>query len=470
MGRYKDYNYDQTKLILVSYGKQILPGNFEYSLSYLIDNELDLSAFDQHHHHGDNGRSDCDPKLLLKVVILTYSKGIISSRRIEHLCCENIIFMALSADMRPDHSTFADLISRSPEAITGLFGQIVLMCDQLRMIGKEMFAINGCKLPSCASKDWSNSHAELNKKCRKIDRAIWCMLQCHREQNMAEQQLKIHEWECEQTRKLWAASKRIKHFIDTMEDRIGVSDLVMKSNILDNKSAKMKTSHEVTQSHIGVAAVDSAHQIVVHAEAFGQGQEYSLLKPAFEGMRTALKENDGKTRRVLQKTKITADAGYHSRKTLDDLGMEKVNAYIANTGYRSRNSKFKDYKEPAPRNRRKDKVHFTQNKFLIDRDKQTCRYQAGNALWLKAKCTRIGQRLFLQFQDHEKGGVACILKKRCLRNEHQRTPRQINVVLATATEHKAGVIKRMKRKINSQEGRHIYNQRLGTVEPVFGHN
>ncbi|WP_369162790.1 hypothetical protein [Candidatus Thiodiazotropha sp. LNASS1] len=44
MARYKDYNYDQMKMLPVSYEKQILAGSFEYSLSYLIDNELDLKA------------------------------------------------------------------------------------------------------------------------------------------------------------------------------------------------------------------------------------------------------------------------------------------------------------------------------------------------------------------------------------------------------------------------------------------
>ena len=36
-------------------------------------------------------------------------------------------------------------------------------------------------------------------------------------------------------------------------------------------------------------------------------------------------------------------------------------------------------------------------------------------------------------------------------------------------EQKAGILERMKRKIDSPRGRHIYSQRLGTVEPVFGH-
>jgi hypothetical protein len=37
MARYKDYNYDQTKMLPISFERQLLPGSFEYSLSYLID-------------------------------------------------------------------------------------------------------------------------------------------------------------------------------------------------------------------------------------------------------------------------------------------------------------------------------------------------------------------------------------------------------------------------------------------------
>ena len=86
MARYKDYDYGQMKMIPVSFERQILPGSFEYSLSYLIDNELDLTAFDQHYNNDDNGRPAYDPRLLLKIVILAYSKGITSSRQIERLC------------------------------------------------------------------------------------------------------------------------------------------------------------------------------------------------------------------------------------------------------------------------------------------------------------------------------------------------------------------------------------------------
>lgn len=469
MARYKDYSYDQMKMIPVSFERQILPGSFEYSLSYLIDNELDLSAFDERYSNDDNGRPAYDPRLLLKIVILAYSKGITSSRQIERLCRENIIFMALSADTQPHFTTIADFISRSPEGIADLFSQIVLMCDQLGLIGKEMFAIDGCKLPSNASKEWSGTHAELRKKKQKIDRAVRRMLQRHQEQDTAEHAPDIHDREKKQIKKLREVSRKLKRFLDTEEERTGVSGRVVKSNITDNESAKMKTSHGVIQGYTGVAAVDSKHQVVVHAEAFGQGQEHGLLKPVLEGINETFADSSKKTQCAVKDAKITADSGYHNREMLEYLEAEKVDGYIADTGFRARDPRFKDYKTPDERNKRKDKERFSQEEFTINIEKETCRCPAGHAMWLKARRARIGHHLFMQFQAYEKDCMNCGLRKRCLKSERQRTPRQVNVALDITQEQKAGIIERMKRKIDSEQGRHVYSQRLGTVEPVFGH-
>ena len=467
MARYKDYSYDQMKMIPVSFERQILPGSFEYSLSYLIDNELDLTAFDQHYSNDDNGRPAYNPRLLLKIVILAYSKCITSSRQIERLCRENITFMALSADTQPHFTTLADFVSRSPDAIADLFGQIVLMCDHLGLIGKEMFAIDGCKLPSNASKEWSGTHTELRKKKQKIDRAVRRMLQRHQEQDAAEQQPDIHEREKKQIKKLREVS--LKRFLDAEEERTGVRGREVKSNITDNESAKMKTSHGVIQGYTGVAAVDSKHQVVVHAEAFGQGQEHGLLKPVLEGVNETFADSSKKTQRDVKSAKITADSGYHNREMLEYLEAEKVDGYIADTGFRARDPRFKDYKTPGERNKRKDKERFSQEEFTININKETCRCPAGHAMWLKARRARIGHHLFMQFQAYEKDCMSCGLRKRCLKSEKQRTPRQVNVALDITKEQKAGILERMKRKIDSPQGRHIYSQRPGTVEPVFGH-
>ena len=81
MARYKEYSYSQGKFIPIHFSKQILPGTFEYTLNYLIDNELDLSIFDKKYKNDDTGAPAYDPAILLKIVPYGYSSGSVLSRQ-----------------------------------------------------------------------------------------------------------------------------------------------------------------------------------------------------------------------------------------------------------------------------------------------------------------------------------------------------------------------------------------------------
>jgi len=75
MARYKDYSYEQGKPIPIHFQDQILPGTFEYTINYLIDNELDLSVFEERYRNEATGAPAYDPALLLKIVLFAYSRG-----------------------------------------------------------------------------------------------------------------------------------------------------------------------------------------------------------------------------------------------------------------------------------------------------------------------------------------------------------------------------------------------------------
>ncbi len=47
---------------------------------------------DDNYLNDETGRSAYDPKILLKVVLFVYSRGLISSRKIERACYENVSF------------------------------------------------------------------------------------------------------------------------------------------------------------------------------------------------------------------------------------------------------------------------------------------------------------------------------------------------------------------------------------------
>ncbi|HXF84049.1 MAG TPA: transposase, partial [Anaerolineales bacterium] len=51
------------------------------------------------------GAAAIHPKILLKVILLAYAKGLLSSRQIERACRENILFIALSYGYPPDHGS-----------------------------------------------------------------------------------------------------------------------------------------------------------------------------------------------------------------------------------------------------------------------------------------------------------------------------------------------------------------------------
>src|SRR3989344_1867288 len=186
MARYKDYSYDQQKLLPVRYSEQILPGTFEYTLGYVIDHEIDLSVFDARYRNDEGGAPAYDPRILLKIILFAYSRGVVSSRRIESLCRENVVMMALSADTQPHWTTISELISSSHEEVVMLFREVLTYCDALGLIGKELFAIDGLKLPSNAAKEWSGTRADLKKKQRKLEQTVRTMLAAHRARDAAE--------------------------------------------------------------------------------------------------------------------------------------------------------------------------------------------------------------------------------------------------------------------------------------------
>ena len=63
MARYKDYNPYQDRMLPVNFSEQILPGTFEYTLQYLIENEIDLTVFDQWYHNDEGGSPAYDPAI-----------------------------------------------------------------------------------------------------------------------------------------------------------------------------------------------------------------------------------------------------------------------------------------------------------------------------------------------------------------------------------------------------------------------
>lgn len=143
MANYIPYDHNQSTIVVINFEDQLQPGTFEHSVHHLIESRLDLSVFDEVYRNDDTGRPAYNPKLLLKIILFAYSKGITSSREIQWCCETNIIFKALSCDTVPHFTTIADFISGHPKEIESIFEQVLLVCEEQGLLGNELFAIDG---------------------------------------------------------------------------------------------------------------------------------------------------------------------------------------------------------------------------------------------------------------------------------------------------------------------------------------
>ena len=83
MAKFKAYDYRQRVFLPVSLEDQLLPGTLEFAIHTLVETRLDTSGFGQKYRNDETGRTAYDPKILLKIVLLGYARGLISSRKIE---------------------------------------------------------------------------------------------------------------------------------------------------------------------------------------------------------------------------------------------------------------------------------------------------------------------------------------------------------------------------------------------------
>jgi len=387
MARYKPIDL-QPKLIPVDLAAQLLPGTFEHALHHLLEHAIDLPPFDARYRHDTTGAPAYPPAMLLRIVRFAYARGIVSSRAIARACEEHITFIALSGDSRPHFTTIAHFVSTLGDQIAPIFAAVLAVCDRQGLIGREMFAIDGVKLPGNASKHRSGTRADFERQAEKMERAAEAMLARHRAEDAREVEPTLTAKDTARRERLVRDATDLRTWLArNPDDRRGANGAVRKRNRTDNERAKMATSKGVIQGCTGGATVDAAHQIIVDAQAHGVGAEQELLLPVVEA--TAALRTEA--------TVLTADAGYHSEANLRALAEALVPALIADKDMRRRDPRFAtqeryttrpdplhDKSKPA----RKPLEVFGPEDFQYDPVARTCVCPAGKSLYRRGAAPR----------------------------------------------------------------------------------
>jgi transposase len=450
MARYKETNKKQGQFIPVIFEEQILPGTIEYAICDIIDNHVDTSVFDARYRNDITGAPAVPPGILLKIILVCYAKGIFTSRNIEEAVKRNVTLMAVAEGLRPDHSTIAAFVTSLTDVINKLFVEVLIRCAQLDLVGGEVFALDGCKISSNAAKEYSGTFKELEKKKEKLTKVLESLMnkqiQGDKRPDNIEKRKKKYEDKI----------NKIDKFLRNTKPKPGARKRELKSNVTDNESAKMKSSHGVIQGYNGLAVVDEKAQVIVAAEAYGQGAEHDLLEPMVEQAEDNLKRAE--KRETIGGSVLIADTNYFTEDNSRYCEEKKLDAYIPDQYFRNRDPRFgKDY----PRRKSIRKNLFSKEDFRFDGKGNCFLCPAGKKLRYDGKKNingYKGRRYLAEVNEC----VNCELRPRCLKKNAGRRHLFIVDVPKPKTYSE-----KMMEKIDTAEGRDIYAKRMGIVEPVF---
>ena len=345
-----------------------------------------------------------------------------------------------------------------------------MTCDAQGLIGRDMFAIDGVKLPSNASKERSGTHEELRHRADRLEKAADKILALHQAQDKQGVAEMIEPKRQARIDALRKEAARTRKFLASTPKRLNRKGQELKTNVTDPDSAKMATSKGVIQGYAAQAAVDSAHQVIIAADVIGSGSEQAMLVPMIEQATTYRTPS----------TLVTADAGYHSDANVRHLKDHNIPALVADNQMRSRDERFAEqdkYKtNPDPLS---DKTATGQPKAVKRFSPSDFRFNGDNTATCPAEqlMTSPGSIYTTASGLHYQAYTAkaadcnhCQLSGQCLKGPLKANDGRGRQVTRFEPKVKDPThpSERMRQAIDSPKGRQLYSQRIGTVEPVFG--
>jgi hypothetical protein len=231
----------------------------------------------------------------------------------------------------------------------------------------------------------------------------------------------------------------------------------------------MTTSKGTIQGMTCVTAADDKHQIIVEAQAFGVGQEQVTLKPMVEKIRDKFEGDVFSNGCVL-----TADTGYCSEDNLAYLNNTGVSAVIPDGQFRMRDPIYSDSetfkahkkkRQDTRKDNKKTRKIFSSDEFLVDFKNKSAVCPNGKKMIYLGDHFNTPSGPHMRFRGYLTDCRECPLKAQCMKKEVKMQGRQISVLIDS--KRKVSNLDKMKKIIDSEEGKALYGRRMHTIEPVF---
>jgi transposase len=365
--QFRSCNLDQALLLPPSLQDWLPEGHLARFVAEVVET-LDLSAIYARYEEGDGrGQAAYDPRMMVRLLIYGYCRGVASSRRMERATQEDVAFRYLAADQHPDHDTISDFRKEHLASLSQLFVQVLRLCQQAGLVKLGHVALDGTKVKANASKHKAMSYARMEEAEKKLQAEVEALLAeaarvdaeedgkygkgrrgdelppelARRESRLA----KIGEAKAALEREAREEAEKKKAEVEVQlrererqEQERGrkfggrppqVPDpeqaqpkAEAQRNFTDPDSRIMKdgATKEFVQAYNAQAAVDSQAQVIVAAAVTQEANDKQQLVPMLEQVKIMTGS---------QPEQATADAGYFSEKQVSDAKLKEIDLLVA---------------------------------------------------------------------------------------------------------------------------------------------
>lgn len=446
MAKFKPLRKDQVFLLPPCLDDFVPEGHLA-RLVWEVVERLDTSAIED--KYSERGQHTYHPKTMVALLIYGYAIGIRSGRKIASACQTDTAFMYLSHMRQPDFRTINDFRKNHTEELAGYFRAVLGACRELGLGKVGAIAIDGTKLRANASAKRSKDREGLKELDERLRAEVEEILAEAARADEAEDEL-YGEGRGDE---LPAELRRKQDMIARIEEVLARTGEGEKTNLTDPDARFMLLAEgKIKPAYNAQLAVSEDH-LILAAEVTEEASDRRQLKPLLEQALVNLERThkhrgegeEGEAAPPQAPPRVLADAGYASYENYLYLAQQGIDAYLPDQGLAAA-----EREETGP---------FGKENFRYDPQADCYVCPRGKTLPLAKEhvCEGKVRRRQRIYRGRECG--TCPVRAACTRGKARTIYRDMR-------EH---LKEQMREKLQSEEGRAVYRERMHMVEAPFGH-
>lgn len=350
MKQFKSYEPAQEYLLPPSPREWLPQGHLAHFIDQVVDH-LDLDAI-YGAYEEERGQPPYHPRMMVKVWLYAFARGIRSSRKVEQALYEDVGFRMLLGNQQPDHWTLSEFRRRHHKALGDLFEETVKLAQAVGLVKLGQVAIDGTKIKANASKHAAMSYGRMAKEEQRLRAEIEAYfreaeatdreedgygqgrpeelpehlqtaqkrLQAIQEAKRALEEEARQHAQAEQEERRRQAEAYGRRYRPRKDPQAATPEARAQRNFTDPDSRIMKSSDKAfIQGYNAQAAVDTGSQIIVAAEVTNEAGDWGQMAPLVEEVERTTGRRPGE---------VLADAGYWSEKNVRFLAQRGIACLI----------------------------------------------------------------------------------------------------------------------------------------------